>query len=387
MLRNIIGRGPTGLLATLATLLIAASGAQAAETIKIGSFLAVTGGASFLGDPEKKTLEMYIAKVNASGGVGGRQLELVLYDSGTDAKKAAGFVKRLINDDKVDIILGGSTTGETMAVVPLVEKAGIPFISFAGAGVIVNPLKKWVFKTPHTDRLAVQKIYEDIAAQGLKKVALFAGSGGFDKSCRKNATELAGSYGVEIVADETHGKGDTDMTPQLTKIKNTAGVQALLYCGFGADAVVATKNYKQLGLTLPHYQSHGSASMRFVKGTAGASEGMRLPAAALLVASQLPDSHPQKKLALTFEAAYEAKYKEPISTFGGHAYDGLMIAIGAIERAGSTDKAKVLAEIEKTKNYIGVDGIYNLSSTDHLGLDTKSFVMVEIQNGNWKLLK
>ena len=385
MIRYLLGKCAAGLALALAVILVA-GGASAAETIKIGSFLAVTGGASFLGDPEKKALEMYVAEVNANGGVGGRQLELVLYDSGGDAKKAASFVKRLIEDDKVDIILGGSTTGETMAVIPLVEKAGVPFISFGGASVIVEPVKKWVFKTPHTDRLAVRKIYEDIKSQGLSKVALFAGSGGFDKSCRKNANELAGEYGMEIVADETHGKGDTDMTPQLTKIKNTAGVQALLYCGFGADAVVATRNYKQLGLTLPHYQSHGSASMQFVKGTEGASEGMRLPAAALLVATQMPASHPQKKVGMDFEAAYTAKYNEPISTFGGHAYDGLMIAIGAIERAGGTDKEKVRTEIENTKNYIGADGIYNLSATDHLGLDTNSFVMVEIRNGGWKLL-
>ncbi len=385
MIRYLFGKCAVGLVSALA-IIMAVGGASAAETIKIGSFLAVTGGASFLGDPEKKTLEMYVAQINANGGVGGRQIELILYDSGGDAKKAAGFVKRLINDDKVDLILGGSTTGETMAVIPLVEKAGVPFISFGGAGVIVNPVKKWVFKTPHTDRLAVRKMYEDIKKQGLSKIALFAGSGGFDKSCRKNATELAEEYSMEIVADETHGKGDTDMTAPLTKIKNAPGVQALVYCGFGADAVVEAKNYGQLGMTLPHYQSHGSASMRFVKGTEGASEGMRLPAAALLVAKQMPDSHPQKKLGLDFEAAYTAKYNEPISTFGGHAYDGLMIVVGAIERAGGTDKQKVRDEIEKTKNYIGVDGIYNLSPTDHLGLDTDSFVMVEIRNGGWKLL-
>lgn len=385
MIRHILVRGAVGLVSALAVIVTLGS-AGGAETIKVGSFLAVTGGASFLGDPEKKTLEMYVDQLNANGGIGGRQIELVLYDSGGDAKKAAGFVKRLIDDDKVDIILGGTTTGETMAVVPLVEKAGIPFISFAGAGVIVEPVKKWVFKTPHTDGLAVRKIYEDIKAQGLSKVALFAGSGGFDKSCRKNANTLAGEYGIEIVADETHGKGDTDMTAQLTKIKNAAGVEALLYCGFGADAVVEAKNYKQLGMTLPHYQSHGSASKQFISGTEGASEGMRLPAAALLVARQMPDSHPQKKVALDFEAAYKAKYNEPISTFGGHAYDGLMIAKAAIERAGSTDKAKVRDEIEKTNDYIGADGIYTMSPTDHLGLDTNSFVMVEIRNADWKLL-
>ncbi|MDH5557454.1 MAG: ABC transporter substrate-binding protein [Alphaproteobacteria bacterium] len=385
MIRNLLGKCAAGLVTALAVML-AAGGVSAAETVKIGSFLAVTGGASFLGDPEKKALEMYVATVNANGGVDGRQIELVLYDSGGDAKKAAGFVKRLINDDKVDIILGGSTTGETMAVIPLVEKAGVPFISFGGASVIVEPVKKWVFKTPHSDRLAVRRIYQDIKAQGLSRVALFAGSGGFDKSCTANAKELAGEYGMEIVANETHGKGDTDMTAQLTKIKNAAGVQVLLYCGFGADAVVEARNYKQLGMTLPHYQSHGSASMQFVKGTEGASEGMRLPAAALLVARQMPDSHPQKKVGMDFEAAYTAKYNEPISTFGGHAYDGLMIAIGAIKRAGGTDKEKVRTEIENTKNYIGADGIYTMSPEDHLGLDTNSFVMVEIRNGDWKLL-
>ena len=385
MIRHLFVRGAVGLVSALAVIM-AIGGASAAETIKIGSFLAVTGGASFLGDPEKKTMEMYVDQLNANGGIGGRQIELVLYDSGGDAKKAAGFVKRLIDDDKVDIILGGTTTGETMAVIPLVEKAGIPFISFGGASVIVEPVKKWVFKTPHSDRLAVRKMYEDIKAQGLSKIGLFAGSGGFDKSCTANARELAGEYGIEIVADETHGKGDTDMTAQLTKIKNTAGVQALLYCGFGADSVVAAKNYKQLGMTIPHYQSHGSASMQFIKGTEGASEGMRLPSAALLVASQMPDSHPQKKVGMEFEAAYMAKYNEPISTFGGHAYDGLMIAKAAIERAGSLDKEKVRDEIEKTKDYVGADGIYTMSPTDHLGLDTNSFVMVEIRDGGWKLL-
>lgn len=387
MIREIFGRAPAILLSALAALVLAAGGATAAEPIKVGSFLAVTGGASFLGDPEKKTLEMYVERINAGGGVNGRPIELVLYDSGTDAKKAASFVKRLIDNDKVDIILGGTTTGETMAVVPLIERAGIPFISFAGASVIIDPVKKWVFKTPHTDGLAVQKIYEDIRGKGLSKVALFAGSGGFDKSCRANAHKLAGKYGIDILIDETHGKGDTDMTPQLTKIKNTNGVEAFIYCGFGAETVVAAKNYRQLGLTLPHYQSHGSASKQFIKGSGDASEGVRLPAAALLVANQLADSHPQKKLALQYEADYEARYNEPISTFGGHAYDGLMIAVGAIERAGSTDPEKVRAEIEKTSDFVGVDGIFTMSPQDHLGLDTKSFVMVEIRNGDWQLLK
>ena len=365
----------------------AIGGAQAADTIKVGSFLAVTGGASFLGDPEKKTLEMYVKKINDEGGVLGKKLELVVYDSATNPKKAVTFVKRLIQQDKVDLIVGGTTTGETMATIGEVEKAGLPFISLAGAGVIVNPVKKWVFKTPHTDRVAVDKIFLDMKARGMTKLGLLSGSGGFDKSCHKNALDLAPKRGITIVADETHGKGDTDMTPQLTKIKNAAGVQAFLYCGFGAATSIAAKNYKQVGMKVPHYQTHGSASMKFIQGAAGAAEGARLPAAALLVVDQLPASHPQKKVAGAYKAMYESKTKDSISTFGGHAYDGLYIAVAAIKRAGSTDKEKVRAEIEKTKNFIGADGIFNMSASDHLGLDAESFVMVEVKDGTFKLLK
>lgn len=366
---------------------VPASGARAADTIKVGSFLAVTGGASFLGDPEKKTLEMYVDAINADGGIGGKPVELVLYDSGTSAKEALTFVKRLIEQDQVDVIVGGTTTGETMAVINEVEKAGVPFISLAGAGVIVDPVKKWVFKTPHTDRLAVKKIFDDMKANGLTNVAVLSGSGGFDTSCRKNAQELAPEMGMTIVADESHGKGDTDMTPQLTKIKNTEGVQAFLYCGFGAPTSIVAKNVKQIGLAIPHYQTHGSASMKFIQGADGAAEGARLPVAALLVVDQLPDDHPQKEVAGAYRDAYEKKYAESISTFGGHAYDGLFIAVQAIERAGGTDKEKVRAEIENTKNFIGADGVFNMSATDHLGLDTSSFVMVEVKDGNWKLLQ
>ncbi len=361
--------------------------AKAAEPIKIGTFLSVTGPASFLGDPELKTLQMYVEKINKEGGVLGRQLQLVHYDAQHQAKKAVTFAKRLIEQDKVDVIVGASTSGQTMAVVKLMEKAGMPFISLAGAAVIIDPVKKWVFKTPHTDRLAAKKIFADMKANNMSKLGLLSGAGGFDKSCRKSVTSLAPAAGITIVADETHGKGDTDMTPQLTKIKNAKGVEAMMYCGFGAATSIVARNFKQLGLKMVQYHSHGSGSMKFIKGAGGAAEGVRLPAAALLVVDALPDSNPQKAVAAAYRDAYEARYKDSVSTFGGHAYDGLMIVVAAIKRAGSTDKAKVRDEIEKTTNYIGADGIYNMSPTDHMGLDENSFVMVEVKNNTWSMLK
>jgi len=359
--------------------------AMAAGTIKIGSFLAVTGPASFLGDPEKKTLELYVDKINQQGGVIGKQLELILYDTGLSAKKSITYVKRLINEDKVDLIIGGTTTGETMAVLKQVEKAGIPFISLAGASVIIQPPKKWVFKTPHTDAMAVDMVFRDMKKQGISKIGLIAGAGGFDKSCMKNAKAKAAAAGLRIVITETYGKGDNDMTPQLTKIKN-AGVDATLYCGFGSAASIVTKNYAQLGITAPLYNNHGSCSKGYIKGAGDAANGVRLPCAALLVVDQLPDGDPQKKVGLDYIAAYTGKYGGDVSTFGGHAYDALHIAANALTRVGSTDKATVRDAIEATKNFVGVDGIFTMSPEDHMGLSLESFKMLEISGGDWKYL-
>jgi branched-chain amino acid transport system substrate-binding protein len=361
--------------------------ATAQEPIRIGAFLSVTGPAAFLGDPEQKTLEMYVERINASGGVAGRKLQLIVYDDSGDADKARTFAKRLIEQDKVDVIVGGSTTGATMAAIPLAEQAQIPFVSLAGAVVIVEPVKKWVFKTPHTDRMACEKIFADMRTRKLTKVALVSGAGGFDKSMRGECLKVAGGYGVEIVADETYGAGDTDMTAQLTKIKATPGVQALLNAGFGQGPAIVTKNYKQLGLTVPLYQSHGVASKEFIKLAGDAAEGVRLPAAALLVAEILPDGDSQKAVVVAYKRDYEAKYKSDVSTFGGHAYDGLMLVVDAIKQAGSADKAKVRDAIENRRGYVGTGGVVNMSATDHMGLDLSAFRMLEVRNGNWALVK
>lgn len=371
---------------TLAAAVGLCAGAAEAQSIKIGSFLAITGPASFLGDPEAKTLKLYVDQINKEGGILGRKIELTVYDSAGDAKQAVTFARRLIEEDKVDVIVGGSSTGETMAVVPMVEESQIPFISLAGANVIVEPVKKWVFKTPHSDRMAVEKIYADLNKEKLAKIAIVAGSGGFDQSCRKEAMDQAKKYGIEVVGDETYAATDTDMTPQLTRIRNNAAVEAVLNCGFGAAPVIVARNYRQLGITKPFYFSHGVASKQFIDGAGGAAEGIRLPVAALLVADQLSDSDPQKKVAKSYIDAYTKANNEAVSTFGGHAYDGLMIAIEAIKRAGGTDKAKVRDEIEKTKSFVGADGLFNMSATDHMGLAPDSFKMVVIKDGNWKLL-
>jgi branched-chain amino acid transport system substrate-binding protein len=364
--------------------LTAAAAAQ--QPIKIGAFLSITGPAAFLGDPEEKTLQMYVEEINREGGVLGRKLQLVSYDDGGDAEKARTFAKRLIEQDKVDVLLGGSTTGTTMAVVPLAEQAQIPFISMAGAVVIVEPVKKWVFKTPHTDRMACEKIFADMRARGATKIAMISGSGGFDKSMRQECLGVAKNYQIQIAADETYGAQDNDMTAQLTKIRNTPGVQAVINPGFGQGPAIVTKNYRQLGMTMPLYQSHGVASKQFIELAGAAAEGVRLPAAALLVAEILPANDPQKPVALGYKKAYEVRHKSEVSTFGGHAYDALFIAVRAVKAAGSADKAKVRDAIEATKGYVGTGGVVNMTAADHMGLDLSAFRMLEIRNGAWTLV-
>ena len=359
--------------------------APAQDKIRIGAVLAVTGPASFLGDPEAKTLKMLAGQINAKGGVLGKQLEIIIYDSGGDAAKAKQFATRLIEDDKVIAQVGGSTTGDTMAMCPVFGDAKVPFISLAGAVIIIDPVKPFCFKTPHTDKMACEKIFSHMKAQAITKVGMISGQDAFGKSMQDQCLKVAGNYGIDVVADETYGPRDTDMTPQLTKIKAKAGVQAVLNPGFGQGPAIVTRNYKQLGFTVPLYQSHGVASKGFIDAAGDAAEGVRLPAAALLIADKLPDSDPQKAVVVRYTKDFVDYAKEPVSTFGGHAYDGLNILVEAIKRAGSLDGEKIRDEIRKTKGFIGTGGVVNMSPTDHMGLDLSAFRMLEIKKGGWSL--
>ena len=369
---------------TSAALFALGTPAQAADSIKIGTFLAVTGPAAFLGDPELKTLQLYVDAINQQGGLLGKPVELIHYDTGGNAKEAVNFFKRLVKKDQVDIIVGGSSSGESLAVMPLAEEEQIPFISMAGAVKIIEPVQKWTFKTPHTDRMAAAKIYTDMKRRGLTKVALISGDGGFDKSGREESLKLAPEYGITIVADESYGNKDTDMTAQLTKIRDS-GAQAILNFGFGTGPAIVTKNLRQLGIELPLYQSHGVASKKYIELAGAAAEGVRLPAAALLVPEKLADTDPQKPVLLAYQQKYQAAHGD-VSTFGGHAYDALFLAVEAIKRAGTTDKAKVRDEIEKTQGLPGTAGIFNMSPQDHMGLGLDAFKLLEVRNGDWTIV-
>jgi branched-chain amino acid transport system substrate-binding protein len=359
---------------------------EAVAQFKLGSVLSVTGPASFLGDPEKKTLEIYIADINGKGGINGQKLQLIVYDDGADANAARTFATRLVEEDKVGAMIGGSTTGSTLAMIPVFEDAQMPFISLAGAVQVIEPVRKWVFKTPHTDRMACEKIFADLKQRNLTTIGLIWGTGAFGKSMRDQCVAVAPKSGITIAHEESYGPRDSDATPQLTNIKGKSGVQAVVNADFGQGPAIVTRNYRQLGIALPLYQSHGVASKQFIELAGPAAEGVRLPAAALLVADKLPDNDPQKPVVTSYAQTYQQKTGQPVSTFGGHAYDALMIFIEAAKRAGSFDASKVRDQIEQTKNFVGTGGIVNMSPTDHMGLDLTAFRMLEIKGGDWTLV-
>lgn len=371
-----------------AMLLCSATMALAAGTIKIGGLFSVTGPASFLGEPEKKTLEILVADLNAKGGINGQKLEAVIYDTAGDATKAVQLATKLIKNDKVVAIIGPSTTGESMAVLALTEKEKIPLISCAAGIKITEPVKdrKFTFKTPANDHVAVEKILQYAAKVKQKNLAILTVTDGFGASGREQLKVSAAQKGFKIVADETYGPKDTDMTPQLTKIRSSKA-DAIICWGTNPGPAIITKNIKQLGIKTPVYMSHGVASKKYIElASPAAAEGIMLPAGKLAVYDMLPKTDPQQKLLKEYDAAYKKAYGIEASTFGGYAYDGFLLVTNAIKTKGATP-AQIRDGLEQTKKLVSVSGVFNMSAHDHNGLDLSAFEMVKIHKGDWFILK
>ena len=361
-------------------------------TYKVGAVFAVTGGASFLGDPEKKTAEMMAEEINKAGGINGYKLELIIYDTEGDATKCNLAVKKLITRDKVCAIIGPSRSGTSLAVVPLAEKNKIPLISCAASYKIVHNEKtgkpyKWVFKTPQSDSMAVEALYNHLKKSNISNIAIMSGTTGFGKSGRGELIRLAPKYGMTIVADETFGFKDTDMTVQLTKIKGIVP-QAIISWSIGPTQVLVLRNWKDLGMTsIPFYQSHGFGNRENIKMAAGAAEGVSAPLGACNTPEALLADHPQKKVTMKYSKDYMAKYNKSVSSFGGHAWDALSLVVNALKAVGC-DKAGIRDYIENTKNFVGQHGIFNFSHEDHNGLTwAQSFNMITVKDGDWAIIK
>lgn len=367
-------------------LLCGASAALAAAPIKIGALFAVTGPASFLGEPEKNTLELLVKEANAKGGIKGAKIELVVYDTGGDVTKAVQLANKLIKNDQVVAIVGPSTTGETMAVIPIAEKEQIPLISCAAGIKITDPVKKWVFKTPANDHVAAEKILIQAEKLKQKNIAIITVSDSFGSSGREQLKLMAAKRGFKIVADEVYSPKDTDMTPQLYKIK-AAKPDAIICWGTNPGPAVITRNMQQLGIKTQLYQSHGVASKKFIElAGAEAAQGIMLPAGKLAVYDLLKKNDPQAKLLKEYNDSYKKAYNVEPSTFGGYAYDGFQLLAAALKK-GAVTPAQIRDGIEKGGRMIGVSGIFKMSPADHNGLDLSAFEMVRIDKGDWAIVR
>jgi branched-chain amino acid transport system substrate-binding protein len=384
-------RIPLVLAATcaLGALLFSQNRVPAAESkpIKIGALFSVTGGASFLGAPEEKTARMLVEKINASGGVIGRKLELVVKDTAGSPEKAVSFAKQLIEEDKVLAIIGPSTSGETMQIKGLCEENKMILVSCAAAEVIVNPVAKYVFKVPQKDSQAVTWMYRTMKEKGITKIAVLSSTDGFGAAGKKQLETAAGTEGIEILVNEVYDKQATDLTDVLTKVKGKAGVQAVVNWSIVPAQSIVAKNMKQLGLDMPLFQSHGFGNPKYVQQAGVAAEGTLFPAGRLLVVDELPDSHPQKQVLAAYKKDYESRYKEDVSTFGGHAYDALMVVVEALKKAGTPDPEKVRDAIENLQGFVGTAGVFNFSATDHTGLDLNAFEMLTVKDGKFTIYK
>ncbi len=368
--------------------------ARAEEPIKIGAFFALSGPAASIGTPTKLVAQMVVDKINKDGGINKRPLEMATGDTESDPTKALMEAKRLVEKDKAVALIGPTRTDEGLAVKPYIEDtAHLPIIMTIGGDPVISGGKfgpfRWTFKTPQRTSIAAKKLYNYLRDQKQLKVALLTATDGFGKDGLSWLEQIASEFGMQIVIKEAFAVTDTDMTPQLLKIRES-GAQALICWTIGPAGARVAKNVKQLGLQMPLYQCHGQPDPKYIELAGDAAEGSIMPSTKLMVVDQLADSDPQKAVIKDFLALYKDVYhydqQYPINTHSGYAWDAIFLLANAMRQVGTEPEA-LRSAIEQTKGYVGISGIYNLTPEDHNGLGTDSLVMVKVEKGKWVLLQ
>ncbi len=362
---------------------------------KVGFLAAITGRAAFLGEPERDAALMIQEQINAAGGITGADgvvhpVEIIIYDTEGSGDTAIPLVKKLITEDEVVAIVGGTTSGVSVAIIPVVQEAEIPYVSMASSSAIVEPVAErfWVFKTPPMNRHTAPLQAKYIQALGLSKAAVLYVDNAYGEDGRNAFREAAKAEGVEIVTEETFAASDTDMTAQLTNAQ-ASGAEAVVVTALPPVASILTKQYREMGIELPLIHNHGVGMKPFID-LAGAenAEGVVFPIGKLVAVDALADGDPQKPVLIGFTNDYEAFTGNPVSTFAGHAYDGLEMVFEALKSvpdgASLADaRAAVRDALEGTQGFAGTGGIFNMSADDHVGLGPDDVVMVKVVGGEW----
>lgn len=381
--RNALSLALTAVAAALAC-------APALADINVGVTVSATGPAASLGIPEKNTIALMPRTI------AGEKVNYIVLDDASDTTTAVGNTRKLISESKVDVILGSSTTPNSLAMIDVAAEAQTPMISMAASARIVEPMdakKKWVFKTPQNDIMMSLAIVDHMASAGVKTVAFIGFSDAYGEGWYQEFTKAAGLKKLQIVANERYARTDTSVTGQTLKMMS-AKPDAVLIAGSGTPAALPQKALKERGYTGKVYQTHGVANSDFLRVGGKDVEGTLLPSGPVLVAEQLPASHPVKKSAMAYVAAYEAAHgKGSVSTFGAHGWDAGVLMAAAVPAAlkkakpGTVEFRIALRDaLEQIKEVPGAHGIFSMSPEDHLGLDQRARVMVKIENGTWKYI-
>lgn len=389
----------TALTATaFLAIMLCAGAVQAAEPIKIGAFFALSGPAAFIGAPTKLVAEMVTQKINDAGGINGRKIELITADTEGEPTKAVMALKKLVNVDKVKAVIGPTRTGTGMAAKSMVNKLPedmrLPVFMTVGGDPVIMGGKKfgdpyWIFKAPQRSSVAVTKVLEYLKKKNITKIAIITASDGFGRDGARWLKTLVPKMGFSLVAKEQFNPRDVDMKTQLTKLA-AKKPQAIICWTIGPAGSIVSKNHHALGIKAPLVQCHGLPAPSYIKLAGPAAEGDLMPSTKLMVWKELPDSDPQKKVIAEFVRLYDKVYKYgkkyPINTHSGYAWDAIMIVADAMKKAG-TDAKKLRDAIEKTKGFVGISGIFNITPKDHNGLGTDSMVMVQVKNGKFVMAK
>ena len=365
--------------------------ATALADVRVGVIVSGTGPAASLGIPERNTVALLPQTI------AGQKVVYTILDDASDTTAAVTAARKLVQENKVDLIIGTTTTPASLAMIDVAAESKTPMISLAASESIIKPVdarRSWVFKTPQTDALMAAAIVAHMASSGVKTVGYIGFNDAYGEGWLAELQKSAAARGLKVVATERYARTDTSVTGQVLKVV-AARPDAVLIGASGVPAVLPQKALKDRGYAGKIYQTHGVANADFLRVGGKDVEGAILPAGPVLVADQLPATNPNRKVGLAYVNLYEGKYGQgSVSTFGAHLWDAGLILQKAVPQAlkkakpGTPEFRSALRDaIEGTRNVIGAHGIFNYGPSDHLGLDARSRVMVQVVNGTWKLLK
>lgn len=367
-----------------ASLAAGAAFAQTKQVVKIGAIYPLTGSASFLGIPEERALRMKVDQINKAGGVNGKTLEVTVYDTEGNTNKAAQQLRRLAESDKVDIIFGPSSSGESLATIGLSNELQIPQIAHGGTEQIIKPTTKWVFNSLAVDRVALSYVLSYFKKKGIKTVALMTSADGYGQSGKNVFQSLLPGTDIKIATAEEFNRTDADMTAQVLRAKQSGADAMLVWSALPAPTIIA-RNAQAVGYDKPIFNGYGAASNDLVEKAGSAGEGLYISSFRLLAPGSLSESDPVRPVTLRLYADYLKRYGEPPANFAQHSYDAVLILEAALKKIKGTVTRDNLRDAIETVDVIGSNGHFRFSPTDHGGLDSTSqpLVMLRWVKGKW----